>query len=527
MASTKPSTYCEHCLSSGEKPTALGFFKFSKASTAHFGSVNDAWRRHITSSNPAAHKKELEDDWERSKPERRAYWNSLREEEQAAAEQRGYMRTVSTAVMKDKTRTVAVLGKKYQDLLQGELDGDSASSDSFNCSKDDDTLPAEVESADDIIVQTATKRRRGSGVTDDALKLFKDSPLFDFFAYIFNKAQDKKPNPLPGVPSAVESPNINRIGVYAYNELRKANITEQDLKNVYVALSCIVSTQIPDAGAVFGKGMLRKIKEEIVLESFEFSQLEEVLSPLREVYNKTFNAEYLMEEIMIRSADIVKRERDGEKAVEGMQEVEKKVLEIIRYFCMLIVFRQCDHKLSETTCVSFWNHVWVILFGNTDIFFDMGELASAATKTDMQAIETLFGDVSQTGGRKTDTLLLRINRSILGHLGSMETIVFIDAHGLTGQVHGMKKIEDVFGTRPLGTIALPTNKYELQDFLEGDSLLLLFRYRNHMCRFAKSVLAQKARERRSTQTPPPQPTPTFHTPTKKRAPLPKKHRHKK
>lgn len=153
-------------------------------------------------------------------------------------------------------------------------------------------------------------------------------------------------------------------------------------------------------------------------------------------------------------------------------------------------------------------------FGGTDLVFDMGELVSLATKADMHAIETLFGSLPQTGGKKTDTLvrvqqvttgvatlhecavsehkpihaspsalshqsskLLRINRSILGQMGSMNTVVFIDAHGLTGSIYGMKAIEDIFGARALGTIALPTNKYELRNFLQGNSLTMLFRYK--------------------------------------------------
>ncbi|KAF9150953.1 hypothetical protein DFQ26_001415, partial [Actinomortierella ambigua] len=71
----------------------------------------------------------------------------------------------------------------------------------------------------------------------------------------------------------------------------------------------------------------------------------------------------------------------------------------------LIVGKQFEHQLSETTCVAYWNYVWTILIGGTDLVFDMGKLASSATKADMQAIEILFGTLSQTGGRKTDTLV--------------------------------------------------------------------------------------------------------------------------
>ncbi|KAG0291973.1 hypothetical protein BGZ98_002783 [Dissophora globulifera] len=116
--------------------------------------------------------------------------------------------------------------------------------------------------------------------------------------------------------------------------------------------------------------------------------------------------------------------------------------------------------------------------------------------------------------------LLRINRSILGHNACMETIVFLDAHGLTGTIHGMRVMADVFGTRPLGIIALPTNKYEMEDFLHGESLEMLLRYREHVCRVATVLLSQKARERMTMQFPHRPCPPSIHSPTMKRNLLP-------
>lgn len=84
------------------------------------------------------------------------------------------------------------------------------------------------------------------------------------------------------------------------------------------------------------------------------------------------------------------------------------LIHTLSYFpisCMLIFSKQFEHRLSETSCVAYWNYVWTILFGGTDLVFDMGELTSLATKADMHAIEILFGSLSQTGGRKTDTLV--------------------------------------------------------------------------------------------------------------------------
>ncbi|KAF9948626.1 hypothetical protein BGZ72_009487 [Mortierella alpina] len=117
--------------------------------------------------------------------------------------------------------------------------------------------------------------------------------------------------------------------------------------------------------------------------------------------------------------------------------------------------------------------------GGGIIVMDTGELACEATKEDMRVNELLFGSTTQTGGRKTDTLvpvkeisagitsyidgvnehkpphtaatlldqqsskLLRINRSILARNGSRDTLVILDVHGRSGAILGMKVVGDV------------------------------------------------------------------------------------
>ncbi|KAF9905028.1 hypothetical protein EC991_002091, partial [Linnemannia zychae] len=63
-------------------------------------------------------------------------------------------------------------------------------------------------------------------------------------------------------------------------------------------------------------------------------------------------------------------------------------------------------------------------------------------------------------------------------MGSEETIIFLDAHGLTAKIYGMRVFDDIYGySGSLGKICLPTNKYEMQTFLEGEPIELLFRYK--------------------------------------------------
>lgn len=156
-----------------------------------------------------------------------------------------------------------------------------------------------------------------------------------------------------------------------------------------------------------------------------------------------------------------------------------------------------------------------VLFTKTCIIVITGEIASVATRDGMNMNELLFGVVTQSGGRKTDTLVLakevsggevhyiecsvnehkplhvgqatlkeqsrkvvRINRSILSCTGSQKTALFIDARGFRGKIYGMRVIEDVYGvSAALGQVCLQSNKFEMTEFLSGPSLLTLFRYK--------------------------------------------------
>ncbi|KAF9577400.1 hypothetical protein BGW38_007404, partial [Lunasporangiospora selenospora] len=110
------------------------------------------------------------------------------------------------------------------------------------------------------------------------------------------------------------------------------------------------------------------------------------------------------------------------------------------------------------------------------------ELALKSTKADIDANERLFENMTQSGEKKTVTLmrikqtvanntlyfecaaneykpphtgknapihqpskLLRINKNLLVRTCSPDSIVFMDAHGLFGRIYGMKAISDFYG----------------------------------------------------------------------------------
>ncbi|KAF9926100.1 hypothetical protein FBU30_004277 [Linnemannia zychae] len=277
----------------GEDATSVGFFEFAKVSFAHLGSLSDTWKQFITTVEPAARRCKLQQDWDDSKRARREFWSAKKDEEEAIAEQKSYMKTLATAVMTDKTGTATVVDKRYRNLIEQELRSDSVPSTSVH---DGDEDQIEVTCPQDECGSASThraKRLKNTTAVDEAMKLFKDSPLFDIFAYIFKKAQGDRHNPLPSVPSTEMSPNIRRLALYAQSELSKSSNSEKDLKNLY---------------ELFGKELVHKIEMEARFEAFDGSRIDEFLSQLRNIFSHSLDVKHLMDEISLRLAGIVSQE---------------------------------------------------------------------------------------------------------------------------------------------------------------------------------------------------------------------------
>ncbi|KAF9212617.1 hypothetical protein BGZ59_006519 [Podila verticillata] len=72
-----------------------------------------------------------------------------------------------------------------------------------------------------------------------------------------------------------------------------------------------------------------------------------------------------------------------------------------------------ERKRSEDTCVFVWKYVRTTLIGKgSRVVFDVDELASEATKADIHKTELLFGTLTQSGGRKADTLFRSRRQSL-------------------------------------------------------------------------------------------------------------------
>lgn len=188
---------------------------------------------------------------------------------------------------------------------------------------------------------------------------------------------------------------------------------------------------------------------------------------------------------------------------------------IHQFNCVAMGSGKFENKNSETEGVAYWSHIWGIMFTKTCIIVNPGEITSVTTKEGTHINELLFGTVTQSGSRKTDTLVLakensggevryiecsvnehnplhlrpatlreqsrkvvRINRIIISCTGSQKTVLSIDAYGLRGKIYGMRAIEDVCGvSKTLGKVCLSSNEFEIIKFRSGLSLPTLFLYK--------------------------------------------------
>ncbi|KAF9912742.1 hypothetical protein BX616_010260 [Lobosporangium transversale] len=350
--------------------------------------------------------------------------------------------------------------------------------------------------------------------------------MFVYFNFIINKKNGLKPNKLPR-PADIA---WHYMSAFAHKELSNKHISEQQLEAIYLALFFIVSPCIALTYANGSYLILPQIENEVKLDRLDSNIINRVLSRLCSRFSKKYlDVEYLLQETLLRDAAIVRHERRNSVKDKNDFQIEKKALEIIRY--LMILNKQLTHKLNESTCVSLWNHIWDILFDGTDIYFDTKDLASTSTKAEMLAHEIALGPIpsqvlnnerktimllrgrdgsvsghaylreyafnehkpfseSQSRPNSIPTQLLSLNRSVCKWALPDRTLIFIDAYGMKATVHGMKIIDGFFGTKPLGDIMLPTTKYELKEFLEGDSLKLLFRYKEHMCSYVENSRLQ-------------------------------------
>ncbi|KAF9396484.1 hypothetical protein CPC16_001166 [Podila verticillata] len=270
--------------------------------------------------------------------------------------------------------------------------------------------------------------------------------IFIIFVIFFCNAHhisERRVTPNPILNEDSTQSGSDKIVQYCRHLLQKTVVTEIDLKHVYVALSRIVSMTI---------------EKEIAFEDCPVS-ISNLLHLLKDNFHASkYDLTWLHQEVQLLLAELVRHERaeppDMRENAAGRDRTaerknKQKALAIILYLATLLNSGDFERKRSEDTCVFVWKYVRTTLIGKgSRVVFDVDELASEATKADIHKTELLFGTLTQSGGRKADTLfrvnerkphhatklmlekqtskVIRINRSILARLQSKDTIVFLD-----------------------------------------------------------------------------------------------------
>ncbi|KAF9276891.1 hypothetical protein BGZ88_001462 [Linnemannia elongata] len=200
----------------------------------------------------------------------------------------------------------------------------------------------------------------------------------------------------PQVPIDIPSTNLKRLVAYAHRVLSGNDAQLYGLEDVYVALSCIVSTTVNDASNIFGSSLITRITSQVTLKEIALPILAKVLSPLQESFAKNdYDLNFLQQEVELRLAELFLCERDGRWATKEEKSGGRKTDALV--------------------------------------------LAKEVSGGEVHYIECSVNEhrplyVGQVTLKEQSRKALRINRSILSCTGSQGTVLFIDAHGLRGKI---------------------------------------------------------------------------------------------
>ncbi|KAG0374052.1 hypothetical protein BGX24_010902 [Mortierella sp. AD032] len=119
---------------------------------------------------------------------------------------------------------------------------------------------------------------------------------------------------------------------YAHRVLTGDDAQLDDIKDVYVALSCIVSAAVSDASHNFGSSQITRIASQVTLKELALPILAKVLSPLQESFAENdYDLNFLQQEVEQLLAEHVLSERD-ESGVTKDEKVDRARTSGRRFF---------------------------------------------------------------------------------------------------------------------------------------------------------------------------------------------------
>ncbi|KAG9322894.1 hypothetical protein KVV02_002403 [Mortierella alpina] len=280
------------------------------------------------------------------------------------------------------------------------------------------------------------------------------------------------------------------------------------IKDAMVSMSSVLNLFASGMDSYFSEVEMEAAREACLRRGFEENNaIVQVLSPLREVLQKR-GMEQLQHRVISLRGEVALRAAEG--TTKPGDCLRQQVLMVIETLCTLIMDPPYGTaQASEADCLYQWKTVFSAL-KSKNITIHTGEQILNASKVVKKGLQLEFGDMAESGRRcdlffrsgavelanieiKSPTQSgsvpicqnrknVRLNRCIqlaLEELGMEDaTVIGGDIVGYLGYFYSMQKFGDIHVCGPISSevVFLPTNAAELEDFLDGRSLSVIFNF---------------------------------------------------
>ncbi|KAF9947442.1 hypothetical protein BGZ70_002676 [Mortierella alpina] len=246
------------------------------------------------------------------------------------------------------------------------------------------------------------------------------------------------------------------------------------VKDAMVSMSSVLNLFATGMDNYFSEIRLEAAREACLRPDFEENEaIAQILAPLRDVLERG-GVERLHDHVIALRGEVALRAAAG--TAEPGDRFRQQVLTVMESLCTLILDPPYGTaQASEADCLYQWKSIFSALKSKNITIHTSGEveLANIEIKSPAQS-----GSVPVCQNRKN----VRLNRCIqraLEELGVKNaTVIGGDIVGYLGYFYTIQKFGDIFVCGPISSEAvfLPTNAAELEDFLDGKSLSVIFNF---------------------------------------------------
>ncbi|KAF9087333.1 hypothetical protein BGX27_002956, partial [Mortierella sp. AM989] len=285
-------------------------------------------------------------------------------------------------------------------------------------------------------------------------------------------------------------------------------------KNASVALSCTMNLSLRGLEKYFDNEFISAASNayRLVLPA---NRTRHILRPLAEVL-ELHDMMFLLKKVYVLKGEYAQMEMRNETA----PSLWEPVLNVVEHLCKLVLRPSFgEMSSSEGDVVAEWKSIFNILLGATDVYMKSGECISESSKEVKAILDEEFDDFGRFG-RKVDLSFLaygqelancefktgntsdldielqnrkniRLNRAIMeSHKSSCDVrldMLYMDIQGWNGSLFSLYRYEDIFVSKYLKTVNLPSSKSGMKKFLSGDDLEVILTFLVHLEKMGHSL----------------------------------------